>query len=193
MRLTRRDALAALAGAGIVGGGAAATLARDGRDTDVPERVFDESTVRTLVRAAEVLYPSGLDGTDAFVRTYAEGKGAERPEFRSGVAEATATLQSYADTWENAAFGGLDVPVRDDLLHRMGIHTADPVADGTDPERVRFYVVNELLYALYTSPTGGELVGIENPQGHPGGTESYQRGPGQPDGRNRVDGTEADR
>jgi hypothetical protein len=42
---------------------------------------------------------------------------------------------------------------------------------------VRYYVVNELLYALYTSPTGGELVGIENPQGHPGGHESYQHEP----------------
>jgi hypothetical protein len=42
---------------------------------------------------------------------------------------------------------------------------------------VRYYVVNELLLALYASPTGGELVGIENPQGHPGGTASYQQGP----------------
>lgn len=182
MRLTRRDALAALAGAGIVGGGTAATLARTDRSEDAPESVFDESSVTTLVRAAEVLYPSEVDGTDAFVRTYVEGKAAERPEFRSGVAAAAATLQSYADVWENSAFGSLDVATRDDLLHRMGVHTADPVADGTDPERVRFYVVNELLYALYTSPVGGELVGIENPQGHPGGTESYQHGPGRDDG-----------
>ena len=41
-------------------------------------------------------------------------------------------------------------------------------------DRVRFFVVNELLFALYSSPTGGSLVGIENPVGHPGGTESYQ-------------------
>ncbi|MEA5408870.1 hypothetical protein VB773_15715 [Haloarculaceae archaeon H-GB2-1] len=55
--------------------------------------------------------------------------------------------------------------------------TAEPNPDGTTAERVRYYLVNEPLYALYASPTGGTLVGIENPQGHPGGTESYQRGP----------------
>jgi hypothetical protein len=64
----------------------------------------------------------------------------------------------------------------------MGVHTADPDSEGTDPERVRFHVVNELLYALYTSPTGGELVGIENPQGYPGGTASYREGPATDDG-----------
>jgi len=43
--------------------------------------------------------------------------------------------------------------------------------------RVRYYLVNDLLFALYSSPTGGKLVGIENPQGHPGGTGSYQQPP----------------
>jgi len=72
--------------------------------------------------------------------------------------------------------GDLSVADRDSLLREVGADTAPPDPDGTNAERVRFYVVNELLYALYTSPTGGELVGIENPQGHPGGTDTYQRG-----------------
>jgi hypothetical protein len=59
----------------------------------------------------------------------------------------------------------------------LGVRTAEPDPDGTDVERVRYYVVNELLFALYSSPTGGELVGLENPQGHPGGIDSYRRGP----------------
>jgi len=59
----------------------------------------------------------------------------------------------------------------------MSVDTADPVPDGDDVERVRYYVVNELLFALYSSPTGGELVGLENPRGNPGGLASYQRGP----------------
>jgi hypothetical protein len=63
------------------------------------------------------------------------------------------------------------------VLDEMGVDTADPDPEGPDPARVRFYVVNDLLFALYASPTGGELVGIENPQGHPGGTDSYRRGP----------------
>jgi hypothetical protein len=37
-----------------------------------------------------------------------------------------------------------------------------------------------MLYALFTSPTGSELVGIENPTGHPGGYESLTRLPEEP-------------
>ena len=182
MRLTRRDALAALTGAGIIAAGSAATVAHDRRWEGQPETSLDEATVMTLVQAAEALYPSGLNGIDAFVRTYAEAKAPERPVFRSGVTEATSVIRSYADVWEDSTFGGLDVSSRGDILHQMGVATADPMADGTDSERVRFYVVNELLYALYTSPKGGELVGIENPQGHPGGIESYQQDTGSEDG-----------
>jgi hypothetical protein len=182
MRLTRRDALAALAGAGIVGGGATAALVRDdagaGTGTDGP---LAPPVLRRLVHTAEVLYPSAIEGTGPFVRQYVETKASERPGFREGVTDATGTLAEYAETWERTGYTELSVAGRDDLLHRMGVHTADPVADGTAPERVRFHVVNELLYALYSSPTGGELVGIENPQGHPGGTESYRRGPREAD------------
>jgi hypothetical protein len=59
----------------------------------------------------------------------------------------------------------------------MGVDLVDPDPDGFSAERVRFYLVNELLYALYSSPTGGTLLGLENPQGYPGGSESYQQGP----------------
>ena len=185
MRLSRRDALAALAGAGIVSGGAAATLARDQPpDTDAaPELAadagLDEETLATLVAAAEVVFPRDVSGIAAFVYPYVTGKAAERPAFRDGVGAATTTLETYAGLWREASFTTLDQTARDGLLREMGVHTADPVPDGTDPERVRFYVVNELLYGLYTSPTGGELVGIENPQGHPGGTVSYTQGPGE--------------
>ena len=177
MRLTRRDALATLAGSGIVAGGAAATLARQSAPVDGPE----EWVLDSLVLTARVLYPSEVDGVAPFVRQYVEAKAAERPAFRSGVTGTVETLGEYAEAWEGTEFTALSPAALDDLLHRMGVHTADPVPDGTDPERVRFHVVNELLYALYTSPTGGELVGIENPQGYPGGTSSYRRGPAPTD------------
>ncbi|MFC7226866.1 gluconate 2-dehydrogenase subunit 3 family protein [Salinirubellus salinus] len=186
MRLSRRDALAALTGAGIVSGGAAATLARDQSPDANPDRVpeldadtvLDEETLATLVAAAEVVFPSDVSGITAFVYPYVTGKAGERPAFRDGVDAATTTLETYADLWRDASFTALGPAGRDGLLREMGVHTADPVPDGTHPERVRFYVVNELLYALYASPTGGDLVGIENPQGHPGGTVSYTQGPG---------------
>lgn len=175
MELTRRDALAALAGAGIVGGGAAAALARDRDGSDTA----DESVLEVLVASAVVLYPSDLDGVEGFVRTYSVGRMEAREAYRTGVAEAVATLDEHARAWTDTPYRDLDPSGRDELLRSMGVDQADPDPAGTAAERVRFYVVNELLYALYTSPTGGELVGIENPPGHPGGTESYRRGPAE--------------
>jgi hypothetical protein len=89
--------------------------------------------------------------------------------------ETTTTLDDLAHDWHGAAFADLDSAVRDRLLRDLGVETADPDPDGPISERVRYFVVNDLLFAFYSSPTGGRLVGIENPIGHPGGHESYQR------------------
>lgn len=212
MRLTRRDALAVLAGAGILGASGGAVLsrragldhragrddraARTGRDTlDGREGPGDlDRILDTLVAVAEVVYPSAVTGIAPFVETYAVGRltTEHRPDqhrdadlntpldparYRAGVGEATRTLDEYALERHGAGYADLDPETRDAVLRRMGVDVADPDPDGIDPNRVRFYVVNDLQYALYTSPTGGRLVGIENPQGHPGGTASYRRGP----------------
>lgn len=174
MNLTRRDALAALAGAGIVASGAAAVVSRDDLDAD-PAAL--DTTLETLVAAAEVVYPTEVEGVREFVEAYSLGRMADRPDYREGVDEATDTLDGYATSWHDAAFASLSVAERDSLLREMGVDAVEPDPAGIDPERVRYFVVNELQYALYTSPTGGKLVGIENPQGYPGGTTSYQRGP----------------
>jgi hypothetical protein len=34
---------------------------------------------------------------------------------------------------------------------------------------VNYYLLDELLFAFYSSPTGGELIGNKNPRGYPGG------------------------
>jgi hypothetical protein len=177
MRLTRRDAIAVLAGLGIVGGGAVAidrfdppTNGADGRTTDVPS----EDVLATMVAAAEVVYPSETAGVGDFVETYVVGR--TRDETRGEqIRETVAELDDVTRDWHGTPFVDLSTDERDSLLRELGADTADPVADGTFSERVRFHVVNELLYAFYASPTGGRLVGIENPIGHPGGTESYQR------------------
>lgn len=171
MELSRRDALVALGAAGVAAGGA---LTLDGRRDDGP---LDADDVATLVAAAEVLYPSAVEGVPEFVERYAVGRAGDRPDNAAGVAEAVAELDAAAREWHDAPFRDLSAPRRDDLLRELGCDTAEPDPDGTVAERVRYRVVNELLYALYATPTGGELVGVENPQGHPGGTASYQRGP----------------
>jgi len=169
MDLSRRDALAALAATGAVGVAGATLVGGDSDDAAV-----SDDTLAVLVAAGETVYPSEATGVDAFVETYVIGR-VDDADHREGVRDAAAALDATARDWRDAPFTELDRDARDQLLRDLGVHTADPAPDGTLSNRIRFFVVNELLYAFYASPTGGRLVGIENPTGHPGGTESYQR------------------
>ncbi|GAB3417957.1 hypothetical protein GCM10027435_17290 [Haloparvum alkalitolerans] len=196
MELTRRDAAAALAALGV--GGAAAAGVREWRRGSTRDgsggggssgdALASDVAVRdALVAVAEVVYPSEVEGIAAFVESFLSGRlldperaadaTAFEREHDAGVRETVATLNDLAVSWYDAPVAELSPDDRDRLLREVGADTAEAAPDGTDAERVRYYVVNELLLALYASPTGGELVGIENPQGHPGGTDSYQRGP----------------
>ncbi|MFC7080400.1 gluconate 2-dehydrogenase subunit 3 family protein [Halorussus caseinilyticus] len=178
MELTRRDALAALAAGGVAVGTGAVLTGNPFADDPSPE-----DRMASLLSLAEVVYPSPVSGVEEFVRTYALGRVEDRPEYREGVVAALSTLDEYARTWHDDDFRELDAETRESVLDQMGVDTASPDPEGSDPARVRYFLVNELLYALYTSPTGGRLVGIENPQGHPGGTGSYRRGPNSDGGR----------
>lgn len=180
MELTRRDALAALASAGVVGGGGAASLARERREAgdETGDRAStDPPVLDALVATAEVVYPESVSGIPEFVETYSLGRFENRPDYRAGVRDAVDELEEHARAWYDEPYAALDRTTRDDLLRSMGVDAAGEDPEGTVAERVRFYAVNELLLALYSSPAGGRLVGIENPQGHSGGTESYRRSP----------------
>jgi hypothetical protein len=202
MELTRRDALAALAAGGAAVGVGAALRASDGgdagpeaREVATPEAPgsneatgatpgppetptnIDDHEWDTLFAVADLVYPSAVGGVEPFVRTYVEGVASERPAYTSGASAAIARLDGMGREWHGGRFVDLDPGTREQLLRETGADTAEPDPEGSPAERIRYYLVNELLYALYTSPTGGELVGIENPQGHPGGATSYRRGP----------------
>ncbi|MFB6362154.1 MAG: gluconate 2-dehydrogenase subunit 3 family protein [Halobacteriales archaeon] len=175
MELSRRDAVVALAAAGVgVGTGTAVSRLAADEPSSGP---LDEEHVATLAALASVLYPSELEGVEAFVERYVDGRLADDPERAAGVVDALGYLDDYTRAWLDERFSALDPGPRDEVLRRMNADTAEPDPQGSDVERVRYYLVNELLFALYASPTGGELVGLENPPGHPGGLASYQRGP----------------
>jgi hypothetical protein len=187
VKLTRRDALLALVaigGAGAAGVGvrglqsAAGGTEDDAPDaSDADETLPSDQRVRdTLVAVAEVVYPSEVSGVEAFVETFVDSRLADE-EHAQGVREAVAMLDERGHSWYDGRVTDLEPETRDQLLHDTGSDTAAEDPAGRPAERIRYYVVNELLLALYASPTGGELVGIENPQGHPGGIESYRRGP----------------
>jgi hypothetical protein len=185
MDLTRRDALAALAVVG-AGGAVAGVAGTDGIGDDLlsgSDDAEDELTLDgvaaldVLTAASEVLYPSDATGHREFVETYTLGRIEGREGYESGLAETLAELDATARDWYDGGFAEIPPADRDELLRRLGADTGDPDPDGPLTERVRYYVVNELLFAFYASPTGGGLVGTENPIAYPGGTESYQRGP----------------
>lgn len=179
MELTRRDAAAALAALGASGAVLGGRRLRDRGDDpgDDPEVGPGNERIRqTMVAAAEVVYPSEIEGIEEFVEEFLDGR-LRRPGHGAALRETVEELDDLARSWYDAPPAELSVEERDRLLSEVGADTADEDPKGTTAERVRYYVVNELLLALYASPTGGELVGIENPQGHPGGIDSYTRGP----------------
>lgn len=184
MELTRRDAVAALAAAGVgIGGGCAAPRsledATEANGADSEPVTLSETETATLVAVAEAVYPTAVSGVEPFVEAYIRGRidDVRDDAYRRGVVDAVELLDARARSWHGAPFLELEPSARERLLRQVGSDTAEPDPEGTDAERVRHFLVNEVLFALYASPTGGELVGIENPQGHPGGLESYRRGP----------------
>lgn len=182
MKLTRRDALVALAAIG--GAGAAGVgytrLQQSDEETEAPSNEeptpSDQHVRETLVAVAAVVYPSEVSGIEEFVETFVDPR-LEDEHHASGIRSAVAALDERGQAWFDGRVTELDQETRDQLLREAGTDAVDENPAGSPAERIRYYVVNELLLALYTSPTGGELVGLENPRGHPGGTESYQRGP----------------
>jgi hypothetical protein len=193
VKLTRRDAVAALAAVGAVGAGSVAARydppraddggGENGGDGDAEPSVSAD-LLDVMDAAAAVVYPSNVTGRRAFVERYVVGRTDGRESYRRGLEATAAELDAIARDWRDAGFADLSPDARDGVLRGLGVATADPESDGTVSERIRLYVVNDLLFAFYSSPTGGRLVGIENPIGHPGGTESYRRAsmPDPPDG-----------
>ena len=183
MRLSRRDALAALVAGGVGSlAGCGAPTARSSPSSreaagDAAETPVGDHELATLVAVAEAVYPSEVEGVGEFVRTYTGGRVERAGSYARGVAEAVGTLDDYAAEFHDAEYASLPASTRRETLEYMSVDDAAPDPDGTEAQRVRHYLVNELLYALYTSPTGASLAGLENPPGHPGGTRSYREGP----------------
>jgi hypothetical protein len=175
VRLTRRDALVSLAAGGAVAGGLSLSASHAARtlefDDDDP---LTEAEVATAVAVADAVYPSAVEGVPAFVEAYV---GRLRPSRREAVGAAAGGLDRRARDAYGAPFATLSRGDRETLLREIGVDRVVSKPEGTLAERIRYHLVNTLLYALFTSPTGSELVGIENPVGHPGGYDTYGEEP----------------
>ncbi|WP_336325988.1 gluconate 2-dehydrogenase subunit 3 family protein [Halovenus sp. HT40] len=175
MELTRRDALLALGGGATLGVGALAVSERT--EDDSADGTLDDGDLSTLLALAEAIYPAEVAPTMEFVRTYVEG---HRQQRQHQIIEAIERLDAGSRRFTGSDFANLPESKRTVVLGRVGVDRAQSDPDGSVPERIRYHLVNSLLYALFSSPTGSELVGIENPTGHPGGYESLARTPEEP-------------
>lgn len=179
---TRRQFLVALGGTAL-----AATAFGYRGDLRVSAQTAPEngavsaSLVEATTAVARAVYPSSVTVDESFIERRVLG----RVEPEAGHLDELAATVEAVDDYASARFGGrlteLSPARRRQVLQSMGVTTVHPTPDGTTPERVRYYLVNDLLFALFTSPLSSDLTGIENPPGYPGGVEAYQRGPGGDD------------
>ncbi|EMA23694.1 gluconate 2-dehydrogenase subunit 3 family protein [Haloarcula argentinensis] len=133
--------------------------------------------IEALTAIATAVYPSAVSITPSFIESRVFG----RVEPEPGHFDKLVTAIEAVDDHAKARFGGRITDIsagrRRQVLQSMGVTTVHPTADGTTAEQVRFYLVGDLLYVLFTSPMGGKLLGVDNPPGHPGGREAYKQGP----------------
>lgn len=177
MELTRRDALRAFA----VGGGAAGVslaasemLVDRGNGTD--STGYAEGDIETLYRVAEVVYPSEVEVTRGFIGAYVRRLPDDR---QTAISQTVSLLNSETESRYGQSFtASTSADRRDSMLRSLGVHRVESTPDGGVPERIRYHLVNTLLYALFTTPRGSKLVGIESPRGHPGGFAVYREADG---------------
>ncbi|MBX0286462.1 gluconate 2-dehydrogenase subunit 3 family protein [Haloarcula salinisoli] len=167
MELTRRDALIALGGLGL-------PLTAWLEDSEPTATELTSEDIETLLALSETLYPSDVTVNSDFIETFVAGQHQLDSDHTSGIVSALTGVRRASSRQTGRRPTELDPSERGDLLRSMGAARAYPDPDGTSVQQIRYYVINNLLYALYTTPKGGELVGNPNPPGYPGGTTAYQ-------------------
>ena len=172
MKLTRRDAIGALGAAGITALAGCESLTGGGPGEETASETGTGDTVpsmSSMAALADVLYPSDTEVTEEFLETYLYGRMVDEEAYRSEVEAGIETLDSLAGNAHGSPFAQLSAEQRVGLIENTDLRSGDSVEDGTDVQRVNYHLIDELLFAFYASPTGGELVGNLNPRGFPGG------------------------
>lgn len=181
---TRRQLLAALGGAAVAAGAHGyGTAVRgtlqlaDDTDAGTEDRPGSPAHVETATAMADAIYPQSVSVDESFVERAVFGRVEPTPGHFEALVESVEAVESHARARFGAPVTDLSLATRRWVLKSMGVTMVHPMPDGTTAERVRFYLVNDLLYALFTSPLSSPLTGIENPPGYPGGLEAYRRAP----------------
>ncbi len=175
MSLSRREVIAALLAGGATGT-AVSALPSGLVETETAERQGDltGANLEQLVAIAEVVFPSAIDVTAEDVSEYATRVPDDQ---RSAFHRTLTQLNRRVFGSHGRLLAEMSVQQRGAALRSMGIARVGSSPSGSLAERVRYYLINQLVYSLFTTPQGSELIGVENPVGYPGGYESYQRPP----------------
>ena len=165
MQLTRRDAVVALGTASVSGGLGFVVADHEQRTLERAGGPVTPGVISRLAVIADVVYPSKVSATEGYIEAYVSRLPEERRE--ATVAGVEAVARTVERTWAESLMSAPNAAI-DSTLHRMGVDRVNADPDGTVAERVRFHIVNSLLYLLFTTPKGSRLVGIDNPVGYPG-------------------------
>lgn len=179
-RLSRRRTIVGLAGVLVAAAGYGY-----GRSDDRGRVVANADGARPVTAGhlasatavAEAVYPTRLDVDPAFLERELLDRVEPVPGHFDGFTAAVEALDARARARHGAPIATLPVSDRRAVLRGMGVTAVHPDPAGTTAARVRHYLVNDLLYALFTSPLSTPLTGIQNPPGHPGGRDAYRRRP----------------
>ena len=166
MKITRRQALLGLAGASSVGGLGAHELL-DWTATDGP---LSDAGMNGLLTVADIVHPAAPEDAERTISAYVGRLNDRRVR---GLVTTLSELDSRSRRHYGASFGALSRAQGERLLARIGANRVQSRPEGTLAERVRYHLVNSVLYALLTRPAGTEPLGIGNPVGFPGGFASY--------------------
>lgn len=170
---TRRKAIQVVAGGGITGllSVVASDRLSNKRPTGMQSNI-SRGDFRTIQSVAEVVCPSPIRVNDDLITLIVEFI----PETRHPLLSTTCfELNEYSLKTYGAQYYQIDsVPARDKILRQLGVHRVHSNSTGLFPQRVRYHLVNTILYVIFTHPVGSSIVGQTNPVGFAGGFAKYQ-------------------
>lgn len=164
--VTRRDAIVALSAGGMAAVAGRQDVWEDDDARTGPEAAPDHG-METLRSLTTVLYPSAVDVRDDFLSTYLFGRIAHDGSYKEALRAGVETLDELAREHHGAPFRLLNTDQQMRVLRESAVRSGESNPAGTAVQRLNYHVVDELLFALYASPTGGELLGNANSAGFP--------------------------